>query len=151
MMISGPKTLINENHKISLFAFRTTIWVLHCKIYRVYSMVLYRYFINIDNLCQVTVGSMHHSLTLSRVNHFQNPPENQEIRHQKTIMENVLTRYLRCEQNLCFSWIQAKFGWIWDKIVVSQLLAAHRFFTFIRVQISNDVFWKNSAILVLEI
>ena len=68
------------------------------------------YFINIDILCQVTVGSMHHSLTLSRVNHVQNPPENQEIRHQKTIMENILTRYLRFEQNLCFSLIQAKFG-----------------------------------------
>ena len=68
-----------------MFAFKTTIWVLHCKIYRVYSMVLYRYFINIDIICQVTVGSMHHSLTLSRVNHFQNPPENQEIRHQKPL------------------------------------------------------------------
>ena len=109
MMISGPKTLLSKNHKISLFVKQVLLSKLQFEFYIVkftgskYSIILYRYFINIDILCQVTVGSMHHSLTLSRVNHVQNPPENQEIRHQKTIMENVLTRYLRCEQILCFS------------------------------------------------
>ena len=108
MMISGPKTLLSENHKISLFVKQVLLSKLQFGFYivkftgSIYSMVLYRYFINIDILCQVTVGSMHHSVTLSWVHHVQTPPENQEIRHQKTIMENILTRYLRFEHNLCF-------------------------------------------------
>ena len=108
-MISGPKTYhsLNENYKISLFLKQVLLSKLQ---FGVFTGSTVWYFINIDILCQVTVGSMHHSLTLSRVNHVQNPPENQEIRHQKTIMENILTRYLRFEQNLCFSLIQAKFG-----------------------------------------